>query len=197
MSSANVVSTGGVVPAGDRIKGGFTACHLWRYTKGGAQPRVDAVRVPQLYSFVPNLAWLPTSLAVLTDHEGSFAQRYMQRLSVAIYKSHPVEPGMQPLAKSAWAKLAEPEADHDAPVDPHGEHGVNFVRLSSTTLKSKIKATKEAADALRTRAAGDKVTDKPVTGRYGPGLNKLRPDKVKAAAEFMEKYLEAFAKGRY
>ena len=37
------------------------------------------------YSFVPNLVWLPTQVAKLTDREGSFAQAYLQALSSKIY----------------------------------------------------------------------------------------------------------------
>ncbi|WP_428342371.1 hypothetical protein [Mycobacterium sp.] len=62
---------------GQRPWRGFTACHIWRDLPGAQVAGED----PWLYSFVPNLVWLPSWLAPLTDRQGSVIQQILQRTS--------------------------------------------------------------------------------------------------------------------
>lgn len=56
---------------------GFTACHIWRELPGG---RI-AGENPWLYSFMPNLVWLPSWIAPLTDRQNSHIQQLLQQAS--------------------------------------------------------------------------------------------------------------------
>ena len=44
---------------------------------------------PLAYSFVPNLVWLPSEVAKLTDRQDSFVQRYVQAISTRLYRDYP------------------------------------------------------------------------------------------------------------
>jgi hypothetical protein len=91
---------------GKRIGNGFVAAHVWRELTTGALASRNALT----YSFVPNLVWLPTEVAGLTDREGSFVQSYTQALSRKIYRSHAVKPSLAGVVEEAWSLLPEPES---------------------------------------------------------------------------------------
>lgn len=65
---------------------GFIAAHAWRWARPDGK-RQMATALPQTYSFVPNLAWLPAQVARLTDHEGSYAQQVLQAISCAYFRA--------------------------------------------------------------------------------------------------------------
>jgi hypothetical protein len=83
---------------------GFTACHIWRDLPSGELAGAD----PWLYSFVPNLVWLPTWLAPLTDRQGGDTQVILQRTSIALFKGMEVRGPVSGYAEAAWAKLPPP-----------------------------------------------------------------------------------------
>ena len=89
---------------------GFTACHIWRELPGGAIAGED----PWLYSFMPNLVWLPSWLAPLTDRHESHVQELLQRVSYQRYRRAPVEPAVAAYAEHGWSRLGEPRAGTDA-----------------------------------------------------------------------------------
>jgi hypothetical protein len=62
-----------------RIGRGFVAAHVFPRLVGSR--RKLSVRDPLTYSFVPNLVWLPSELAKLTDHD--FFRSAMFKLSAA------------------------------------------------------------------------------------------------------------------
>ena len=71
---------------GRRLGNGFVASHLWRELSIGGL----ASRHPLTYSFVPNLVWLPSEVAALTDREASFVQSYTQAISIKVYRHLPL-----------------------------------------------------------------------------------------------------------
>ena len=83
---------------------GFTACHIWRDLPGGALAGAD----PWLYSFVPNLIWLPSWLAPLTDLQGSEVQAVLQRTSIALFRDVDVPSPVCDYSETAWRKLSAP-----------------------------------------------------------------------------------------
>ena len=68
---------------GRRMRSGFVASHLWRELSAGGL----ASRHPLTYSFVPNVVWLPSEVAKLTDREASFVQSFTQALAQDLSRS--------------------------------------------------------------------------------------------------------------
>ena len=68
---------------GSRMGSEFVASHIWR--------KVDAdrlaSRIPLLNTFVPNLVWLPSQIAKLSDIEGGIVQQTLQAISRGIYSN--------------------------------------------------------------------------------------------------------------
>jgi hypothetical protein len=83
---------------------GFTACHIWRDLPDGTFAGAD----PWLYSFVPNLVWLPSWLASLTDQQGGNVQAILQRTSIALFGDVEVPGPVGAYAEEAWSKLPLP-----------------------------------------------------------------------------------------
>ncbi len=77
-------------PKGSHIHGArmgteFVASHVWRKVNA-----IDlASRIPLLNTFVPNLVWLPSQVAKLSDVEGGIVQQTLQAMSRAIYGTAP------------------------------------------------------------------------------------------------------------
>lgn len=100
--SLRVDAPGGHPYAGRKPWRGFTACHVWGDLAGGMASGEDQ----WLYSFLPNLVWLPSPLAPLSDRQGSFTQGLLQRISIALFRNVAVTPPVAPYAEAAWAKLS-------------------------------------------------------------------------------------------
>lgn len=69
--------------AGRRPWRGFTACHIWRELEDGSIGGVDQ----WIYSFMPNLVWLPSPLSSLTDHFPR-VRALLQRTSQVLFRGH-------------------------------------------------------------------------------------------------------------
>jgi len=96
-------------PEGSHFRGrkpwrGFTACHIWRDLPGGEVAGAD----PWLYSFVPNLIWLPSWIAPLTDRQGGGIQAILQRTSIEFFGDVEVRDPVSTYTEPAWRKLPAP-----------------------------------------------------------------------------------------
>lgn len=79
---------------------GFTACHIWRDLPDGTVGGAD----PWVYSFMPNLVWIPTPLAPLTDHNPR-VRALLQATSHELFRD--VQgPETRRWTQYAWSKLA-------------------------------------------------------------------------------------------
>jgi hypothetical protein len=79
-----IQASGNPLYDGHTLGDGFVAAHVWREISDNIGKLSS--RDPITNSFIPNLVWLPKQVAKLTDREGSFAQTYLQALSVKIYR---------------------------------------------------------------------------------------------------------------
>ncbi len=83
----------------NKVTKGLVCCHIWAGTTSN----------PLLFSFVPNLVWLPKSLAMYSDAhhdtEPHPVHHALKRVSLGRYvKDHPIA-----RVASAWALLENPE----------------------------------------------------------------------------------------
>lgn len=152
---------------GKKLANGFVACHVWR------EVRLEelASRDPRLNSFVPNLVWLPSQIAKLSDHEGGPVQEALKNVSRRIYGSTPVSPAIQSAVDAIWELL------------PHGQSNVSidldklhWFDVTDTYCKNRAKAIKSAlefCDAISNNLFIPENTN--VTKRYREGLPNLGP----------------------
>jgi hypothetical protein len=101
----NVAIAGKDNPYGkSKITTGLVCCHIWPSTTGN----------PLLFSFLPNLVWLPKSLSRFTDvfqdkpiHKAHFT---LQEISYRRYANLKVNTGIED-SKNAWNHLNRPAVD--------------------------------------------------------------------------------------
>ena len=89
---------------GARMGTEFVAAHVWRVVNHA----LLASRLPLLNSFVPNLVWLPSQIAKLTDREEGVVQATFQSMAFAVYRHAPVAPHLEDVVEEAWALIPEP-----------------------------------------------------------------------------------------
>ena len=147
---------------GQRLGLGWVAAHIWRDNSGD----VLASRDPRLYTFTPNLVWLPRQIAKLSDIEGGPVQSALKSISRALYGPTRLEGAKHAIAENAWKYLPE---------QPSLSKPIDLARLSyfdepEKTISMRQKRTKEVIDALVSLEAGSKLSKKVVSGRYTTGL---------------------------
>ncbi|GMU40671.1 MAG: hypothetical protein AMXMBFR23_15370 [Chloroflexota bacterium] len=170
------------VYAGRAIGTGFVASHVWRQLNG--EPTQLASRDPLTYSFVPNLVWLPNSVAALTDREGSFAQAYIQAIAHRTFRHHPVRPEFGEVVEEAWSRLPVPGGIPEQGLPDPDE--LNYFEATGQFLDRRRRMIGEVAHALRCVAHGGAIDGKIVSGRYTAGLPKVPGPAALELAELLE-----------
>ncbi|GAA0397865.1 hypothetical protein GCM10009530_56930 [Microbispora corallina] len=152
---------------GKRLRGGFVAAHIWRIVHHADL----ASRIPGLYSFIPNIVWLPKEVAKRTDYEGGIYQRTLQAMSAAIYRNAPVKPALDEVVNASWEMLPG-SALSVAQLRPAElnwfEVGPSFHALRRTRLN-------EVLAALRSIEKGKPLMKKVIATRYTIGLPLVPP----------------------
>ncbi len=164
---------------------GFTACHIWRELPDGSIAGED----PWLYSFMPNLVWLPSWLAPLTDRAGSAAAGYLQRTSIARFREASVAPGVAPYAARSWSMLDEPDAGPrivDAP--PEFRPNPAFFKRRVTYLAKFVAGCDELLE-------GRSLKRKLICTRYTAELPQLAPPALSSFSNALRDYGDAVAPG--
>ena len=156
---------------GKRLGKGWVAAHIWRSNAG----KDLATRNPLLYTFTPNLVWLPRQIAKLSDIDGGPVQSALKSISHALYRSALTDGTKHKIAEQAWSYLP----DHEV-----GNNLVDLVNLSyfsdaEKTIAMRLKRTKEVFNALKKIKSGEVAPDKVVSGRYTSGL-PLVPEEARS-----------------
>ena len=117
--------------SGRKMAKGFVASHVWRELsdKSGL-----ASRNPVTNTFVPNLVWLPRQLSKLTDRESSFAQKYLQALSVSIFKNVELSQAKSKFADTVWKMFQAPKGIR---IDDE-KQGLNFFDMSERDIQNMV-----------------------------------------------------------
>ena len=87
----------------------FVASHIWRHNETGTL----ASRIPMLNTFVPNLVWLPSQIAKLSDKEDGVFQRVLKEISWTLYRDVPLTGRAADVAERSWALLPKPSRTHE------------------------------------------------------------------------------------
>jgi hypothetical protein len=161
---------------------GFTACHIWRDLPGGEVAGAD----PWLYSFIPNLIWVPSWLAPLTDRQGGHIQSVLQQTSLALFGEIQVRKPLEEYAKSAWQKLPSPPAaralsvDRLAMFDPLRSFYVRRLRY----LEKFVRGCDEVLN-------GHPISEKLICSRYTDGLPTLEHEAIRQFRDTIDGYRTA------
>jgi hypothetical protein len=166
-----------------QISLGFVAAHVWRTINAPE----GAARNPLTYSFVPNLVWLPAQVAGLSDLEGSFVQRFLQRMSIKLYRDVAVAAGHRALVEQIWDLLPLPQDEFDVPLP--GWERLSFFRPTEAFFVRRTVTIRRVAEALSSGAPLDKT----VSGRYTAGIPSVGPDARRSLATFLSAYADATA----
>lgn len=174
-------------PAGHAFTGqkpwrGFTACHIWRDLPGGRVAGED----PWLYSFMPNLVWLPTWLAPLTDRQGSPVQALLQRTSLELFRHQPIRPEVASFAGRAWEQLDPPCAGAALPIDQ-----LVFFEPHADFFRRRIAYLSKFVDGCDAVLAGAGLSKKLICTRYTVGLPALRAEAVASFRDQLASYRDA------
>jgi hypothetical protein len=120
---------------------------------------------------VPNLVWLPSEVAALTDRHGAFVQAYTQALAVKIYRDQEVSSSLRPIVEKAWDMLPTPENVPAQGLPNVGD--LNFFVPTEQWMRSRLKIIASVKAAFEAIAAGAPPDGKVVSSRYAEGLKKL------------------------
>jgi hypothetical protein len=165
---------------GRRMGNGFVASHVWRkLTNGGS-----ASQHPVTNSFIPNLVWLPTQVAKLSDREGSFVQTYLQAISKKIYRPVLVSTHQQAVVDEAWDLLPDPSG---IPLQglPRTED-LNFFAYSDDFMMSRLRSIEKVQVLISHAALGQAGPQ--VSKRYNEGLQLISPEQLEPLNQFLSKY---------
>lgn len=151
---------------GRRLGKGWVAAHIWRDNDGDTL----ASRDPRLYTFVPNLVWLPRQIAKLSDIEGGPVQTALKSISFSLYRNAQASPSRHQVAEQSWGYLSAPPS-----ISAVDESRLSFFGGTSETVKARSGRTSEVILALETLEKGGKFGSKVISTRYSDGLPSISP----------------------
>ena len=164
---------------------GFIAAHVWRITPEGD----FASRNHLGNSFWPNLVWLPGNVAKLTDREGSFAQKFVQALSLKIYRNVQIHENLLPFVEDAW-KLFPTEHGILDQVIPELDK-LNYFEIPENFIPKKISDIRIVSEGLRRVSDGLPLENKILHTRYTKGLPEIEKETAKSLSNYLKTYHEA------
>jgi len=168
---------------GKNLGSEFVASHIWRENKSG----VLASRLPELNTFVPNLVWLPSQVAKLSDREDGVFQGALKELSWSIYRDVPLGPRSRSIAEKSWDLLPSPRTVKTL-IDSEINWFVSTSRFLKTR-KSKLSSVIAALDQISTGQSSP-LSLQPSRYRDGlPRVNAAERMKLRADLSFHDQGL--------
>jgi len=104
---------GGSIYKGLRLDNGFEACHIW----------YDTTKAPPLFTFIPNVVWLPQIIGRLSDKvvENKFFPLLLKDLSNRIYKIGKAQKLLEPIVAGCKLGLegnGEVKSEEEEKIEP-------------------------------------------------------------------------------
>lgn len=151
--------------------GGWVASHVWRQRNDGSSTNKHWAT----NSFIANLVWLPEEVSKLTDHEGSFVQRYTQALAHKIYASRTPHGALAKFARLAWGALDLPTEQEIPPQSLPSLDELNFFMPSDRWMVFRRNKLRQMLEVLQLTAEGKRPTGRVSPTRWVRGLKRLEP----------------------
>ncbi|MBL8019716.1 MAG: hypothetical protein JNM27_08640 [Leptospirales bacterium] len=168
--------------SGETLGNGFVASHVWRTTTVPGDKPVLASRLPETYSFLPNLVWLPAQVSKLTDREGSFTQIYLQALASKIYRNVEVPARFKPLVDRIWTRLPVPEGIPAQGLPDITE--LNFFQHSQQFVEKRKASIQSVITAVDCILKGQAI-EKTISSRFTTGLPKVIPPELQRMRSYL------------
>jgi hypothetical protein len=152
----------------------FVASHIWRENSSG----ILASRLPMLNTFVPNLVWLPSQVAKLSDREGGPIQTALKEISWSLYRNVPLSEEARKIAEVSWALLPEP-SNHQHVVDDE----INWFITTPRFLKTRKSKLAQVVEALERIAVGAEPPSALMPSKYRinlPTVGAQQRERLKA-----------------
>lgn len=160
---------------------GFVACHIWRAKKNSSKL---VSQIPQFYSFVPNLVWLPKQIAKLTDREASFPQKFLQYMSYSLYCNFLRN---NDVIADIWNNLDRPSDFTDS----IKTEKLNFFIAPDEWITKRRKKLCSHLNILSNHESILRQKRMKIhSSRYLEGLKKLKPQQLKELNQWSEEYLD-------
>lgn len=167
---------------GLRIGQGWVAAHVWQFARDGTRATVDATT----NSFVPNLVWLPRSLARLSDVQGSRLQEHLIAIARYLYTGCEFRPRLASLVDATWAKLAVgPTLDRAFP------DAFNLFEVSDAWIERRVRTIDRVRAALRRVGEPHEAASSLRPSRYRDGLGTIEPAQTESLRLALDAYLDA------
>lgn len=169
----------------------FIASHVWREPADIATTRVLASRRADLYSFIPNVMWLPKQISKLTDEEGGFAQHYIQALSRHIYGDVVFKSAMGKIVDSCWSLLPAPMDMSDVSLPDRKD--IAFFNYDEKAVSYRIGIVQQLDTILKEILDDGSSSQifRPCKKRYVSGLNALPRSVVEKFYKQIDRYVSA------
>lgn len=169
---------------------GFTACHIWRDLEDGTVGGVDQ----WVYSFMPNLVWLPTPLSPLTDHHPR-VQALLQRTSQQMFHGRePIHAPVRRYSDYVWAKLL-PRSAHPSGGPALDLSGLAFFDVDAAFVKRRLAYVDTFVDGVDRVLAGQPLRRKIICSRYTAQMPLLEPDALAKFRTELDDYAAAVRAG--
>ena len=153
---------------GKHLGNEFVAAHIWRQNLSGTL----ASRIPILNTFVPNLVWLPSQVAKLSDRENSKVQNALKEISWSIYRDVALSAETKVIAENSWALLPKPTGVREV-LDKEVSWFIDTNPFMNTR-RSKLQNVVVALEKLKN---GEQVPPVLKPSRYRDGLSKVSVNK--------------------
>lgn len=161
---------------------GFTACHIWRELEGGTIGGVD----PWIYSFMPNLVWLPRPLAGLTDYH-TRVQDLLKRTSFEIYADVTVK-GPLAHAEYAWGLLTPTALATGETLDTSS---LASFSVDPAFVRRRVAYLDKIIAGLDRLLAREPLQTKIICSRYTDGLPTLNHQALREFRSAMSEYRDS------
>ena len=154
-----------------KIGSGFVASHIWRSDESKNE---NGLRNPRTNSFVPNLVWLPSLIAKLSDRQGSSVMQTLQSLSRRIYGEVKVEDRYADYARDCWETLPPSDTSTES-IDISALH---YFDVEPKFIERRMKAIRDVSQLLENILQGREMvkSSKTIASRYVAGLPELSKD---------------------
>ena len=174
---------------------GFWAAHVWNRTNNGGR----ATETARTNSFLPNLVWLPASVAKLTDVQGDYAQLLVQAISSSLYRHTELRADLLQFTDESWNMLPPEASDLDDEL-PRLEE-LNYFKVTPKFIETRLVRIETALVLLRWVKNG-RASDRPSTPgkilprRYVEGLETMDSFDVEELCDYLERYSLAVRSAR-
>jgi len=173
---------------GRKISEGFWACHIWDRLEDNTLTNTDNC----LFSFIPNIVWLPKELSRLTDHV-PIIKDVMKQLSIQLYGQLKLpNQALQSIVDESWEKLLK--SNHNQVIPKSALPAIdefNTMMISDSTISRKVRKLEKYAVGLLEHGHGRIVPPSSQVHKYGRTIVNTDVSAALALGQWLEGYLNA------